>query len=164
MENNNINKIQKTKVRKTYSKWTNEEDEFLLKLINNIGSKWKFISKYFPNKTIYQIYNRYFILNPDLKKGKFSPEEDEKLVSLIKIHAYNWTKISKDFLDRSPKQLRSRYINFLSKNYDLSEITKEEKEIIFTNYPILGNRWNEYVKILTKKRSPTFIRKALFQN
>ena len=145
-----------------YSKWDIYEDKFLFQLVEWVGYKWTFISRYFPEKTVYQIYNRYFSLNPKLKKGKFSREEDLKLISFVNIHGLNWKKIANEFKDRSAKQLRSRYNNFHSKDYDESEITEEEKEIIFSNYSKLGNRWIDYTKILPKKRSPTLIRKVLF--
>ena len=74
----------------------------------------------------------------------------------------NWKKIANEFKNRSAKQLRNRYNNYLSKDYDESEITEEEKDIIFSNYPKLGNRWVDYTKILPRKRSPTFVRKVLF--
>jgi hypothetical protein len=149
--------------RKKYSKWNEIEDKKLLVIVDWIGYKWKFISRLFPDKTVYQVYNRYFSIDPDMKKGKFSKEEDSKLNSLVNTHGLNWRKIQKEFKNRSAKQLRSRYNNFLSKEYDESEMTEEEKQIIFSNYPILGNKWTDYMKILPKKRSTTQIRKVFFK-
>lgn len=155
----------KTEIKPKNKKWTKEEDDLLFYIVNNIGGKWKFISKYFPNKSVFQIHNRYVRINPNIKKGKFTKEEDKRIVELVNLHGKNWMKISMIVKDRTSKQIRSRYVNFLCKNYDeTSEITEEEKKIIFANYPILGNKWKEYTKLLEKNRSPGFIRKVLFKN
>jgi myb proto-oncogene protein len=154
------------KASKSKSKrWTKAEDSLLFFIVDNIGGKWKFISRYFPNKTIFQIHNRYISINPNISKGKFSMEEDKKVMELINSHGKNWTKLSIIMKNRTSKQIRSRYINYLCKNYDeSSEISAEEKKIIFENYPILGNKWREYTILLEKNRSPSFIRKVLFKN
>jgi len=95
--------------------WSMEEDEILLNLINTFGCKWKFISKYFKNKTLLEVYNRYFRINPSIKKGRFSEEEDRKILVLINIYGYNWKKISNEFENRSLKQIRSRCKLLLNK-------------------------------------------------
>ena len=155
-ESNNLN---------TNPKWTKEEDVLLYNLVNNIGGKWKFISKYFFNKAIFQIYNRYLKINPNVKKGKFTLEEDKQILELINIYGTNWTKLANFVKNRCAKQIRSRYINVLSKNYDdSSEITEEEKKLIFSFFPILGNKWKKYSRFLGIKRSPAFIRKILYKN
>jgi len=94
--------------------WTPKEDSFLINLINILGSKWKFMSKYFPNKSLLQIYNRYFRINPSIKKGRFSEDEDKKILDSINIHGYDWKEIVKCFADRNMKQIRTRYKLHLS--------------------------------------------------
>ena len=157
-------KSQKNEIKTIKTEWTCKQDELLLYIINNIGCKWKFISKYFPDKSIFQLYSRYMKINPFIKRSKFTNEEDSKLTELVQIHGFNWAKFSAIFKGRNPKQLRYRFIKYLSKNYDDSEILEEEKRIIYLNYPLIGNKWGEYTKLLDRNRSPAFIRKALFKN
>lgn len=142
--------------------WTKREDELLISYVEILGNKWKFISKYFPNKTTLQVYNRYLKIDPKIKKGRFSQDEDKLIIEMIQKYGTNWSKISSILKDRSAKQIRYRYQSHLKQNFDYSDVTQEEKEIIFANYPILGNKWEKYVKLLLRKRSPTFIRRVLF--
>ena len=143
--------------------WTKSEDYLLLSIINNIGCKWKFILKYFQNRTILQLYSRYTKINPNLKKGKFSKEEDKEIIDLVNIYGTNWCKIANILKNRTSKQIRSRYVNYLNKIYDNTEISEEEKETIFLYYPKLGNKWTEYSKILPRNRSAKFLRNKFFQ-
>ncbi len=159
-----FSKNDQTAIPKTNSKWTAEQDLFLLEIINNVGCKWKFISRYFPEKTIFQLYSRYLKIDPNIKRGRFTADEDKKIQELVALHGSNWAKIAKLVKNRSSKQIRYRYKNHLSKNYDESELSEDEKRIIFLNYPILGNKWNCYTNLLAKNRSPSFIRKVVFKS
>jgi len=108
----NINSLRFKKIS-NYKDWTKEEDDLLIYITNNIGSKWKFISKYFPKRNIYEVYNRYFRINPSLKKGRFSKEEDEIIIESLKTFGKNWAKIAKLLTNRTSKQIRSRFVNKL---------------------------------------------------
>lgn len=101
--------------------WSQEEDTLLVELIQRIGLKWRFLEKYFPDKTKNDIYKRFYRINPKVKKGKFSSEEDQQLVELIKINGFNWAKISKIIRNRTAKQIRSRYFNGLFKYFEENE-------------------------------------------
>jgi len=107
--------------------WTKEEDSLLINIVNNIGCKWKFISKYFPRRNIYEIYNRYFKINPSLKKGRFTQEEDDQIIEFIRIHGINWAKLARIMNNRTSKQIRSRYVNKLS-NLNSGNISLSTKE------------------------------------
>lgn len=109
--------LKKKKTVYNDEKWTEKEDKLLVELIHRIGLKWKFLEKYFPDKTKVEIYKRYYKINPKIKKGKFSYEEDQRLVELLKIHKFNWGKVAKIIESRTPKQIRSRYFNGLYKNF-----------------------------------------------
>jgi len=161
IKSNCLKKISK-KQKNSKTEWTKKQDEFLLFLIDNFGCKWKFISKYYPEKSIFQLNTRYLRINPYFKRSRFTSEEDQKLKELVKIYGFRWAKIAAIFKDRNPKQLRTRYTNYLSKNYDESESTEEERRIIRLNYPLLRNKLGEYAKLLNKKRSPAFLRKVIF--
>lgn len=120
----------KLKKISNYKKWTQEEDTLLLNIVNNIGTKWKFISKYFPKRNIFEIYNRYFKINPSLKKGRFSKEEDEQIIQFIKLFGMDWAGLAKIMKNRTSKQIRSRYFNKLHFfNLDNNSSTKEDNSI-----------------------------------
>lgn len=110
-----------TKASKGRSKktWSSKEDNFLVYLVNNIiGCKWKFISKYFPDKTMMQVYNRYRQINPNIKRGRFTRAEDEQIIELVKINGCNWAKLAAIMQSRSAKQIRARYIFRLKARFE----------------------------------------------
>ncbi len=100
--------------------WTKKEDELILYLVDTLGCKWRFISKFFPNKSLVQIYNRFFRINPVIKKGRFCKDEDEMILDQVKIIGTDWKKISKIFVNRTAKQLRTRYNLHLKKSIKVS--------------------------------------------
>lgn len=142
--------------------WTKEEDNLLTYLVNVIGCKWKFISKYFRNKTLLNVYNRYRRINPDIKRGHFTPEEDFQIIEMVKTHGFKWSKLADIMKTRSSKQIRARFMFRLDKNYDFSDMNEDEKKIIFEYYPKFRNKWSKYNEVLDKKRSPNAIRKLIF--
>lgn len=142
--------------------WTSEEDSFLINMVNSIGCKWKFISKYFPNKSTLQIFNRYRQVNPNIKRGRFTIEEDKKIVQLVKLHGTDWAKLSAIIKTRSAKQIRARYVFRLTQNYGTGELTDEEKKTVVDNYPLLRNDWKKYFVLLGRKIMPNLIREVIF--
>lgn len=121
------NKSSKLKKISNYKCWTQEEDDLLINIVNNIGTKWKFISKYFPKRNIFEIYNRYFKINPSLKKGRFSKEEDEQIIQFIKLNGMDWAGLAKIMNNRTSKQIRSCYFNKLHYiNSDNNSSSKED--------------------------------------
>lgn len=54
--------------------WTKEEDEMLMKMKDEYGSKWKLISNYFQNRTDAMVKNRYNLL---MRLNKKKNEEKE---------------------------------------------------------------------------------------
>lgn len=108
-----------TKMTKSSSK---DEDELLLFLTNNIGNKWKFISKYFPNKNTLECFKRFSIIDPRFKKGKFSEEEDNVILKTFSKSGCNWALIAKNMTQQSSKQIRSRFINLLKKHKKIEKI------------------------------------------
>jgi hypothetical protein len=55
------------------------------------------------------------VLQPGLKKGKWSAEEDQILFNWVKSNGANrWSKLSYTLQGRSSKQIRDRWINNLN--------------------------------------------------
>lgn len=61
--------------------WSKEEDELLLKLYNENGSKWSLIQSYFPKRSSNSIKNRwfYFLRKKDEKKSMNQKSIDSKI-------------------------------------------------------------------------------------
>jgi hypothetical protein len=64
------------------SQFTEEEDEKLLKLVEEYGRKWTEISKFIPGRTIQKLRNRYDALNkrPRKKETIDEPKGDPNIV------------------------------------------------------------------------------------
>lgn len=54
----------------TNSEWTKEQDELLLKKVEELGNKWKSMEKLFPGRTEIALRNRYKLLLRKESKGK----------------------------------------------------------------------------------------------
>ncbi len=135
-------------IRKNRSNWRKEEDLVLLQAGNSLKKKkWHVASNLIKTKTSFQCYQRYKLLNPSLKKGKWTPEEDQKLIKLVSIFGKSWNLISKIFKTRSNKQIMNRYEEYLNEIIDTKDFSNEEDEMIIKAYSKFGKNWNLYREI-----------------
>jgi len=150
-------------VRRKRSNWTKEQDSLLLQAANLTKHKrWLLASKLIKEKTPFQCHMRFKLLNPNLKKGKWTVEEDTKLIGLVAIFGKSWNIISKIFKNRSNKQVMNRYEEYLNNAEDFEDYFSEaEDQVIIQNYPQFGKKWNLYVNVL-KNRSSKKIKKRFF--
>lgn len=97
--------------------WTKEEDELLLKLCSRLNfikksdtpEYWRNIRRQFPNRSYSALHSHWkYVLQPTLKKGRFSAEEHENLKQLIK-EGKSFSEIARIVQNRSVVQLRSHY-------------------------------------------------------
>lgn len=103
------NKLENTK----RGKWSVDEDSRLLDAVNKFGTKkWCKISESVLTRNDAQCRERYLnVLNPDLKKFKWSEKEDQKLDKLVEKYGQgNWAKIANDLKGRTDAQCRRRYL------------------------------------------------------
>jgi len=134
------------KLRKAKIVWTREEDEIILKMGVYCKSKidWENLSKLLINKNRYQSFRRYCLINPKIRKGRFSSEEDSKLLKLINIHGSNWNLLSLMFKTRTPKQIKNRFENNLDPNLKKEKYTKDDDRLIMELFHIFENKWSKY--------------------
>jgi len=138
--------------KKNLPLWSEEEDNIIKNFINlKQKNKWKIIASKLLNKTPQQIYLRSKIIDPHLKKGKFSKEEDDKLKKLVDIFGYSWTFLSKFFKNRNSKQLRLRYTINLNHKLSKKKFSQEEDKTIMNLYKIYGNQWRRYKDHLSNR-------------
>lgn len=142
MENPVVSK-KSTIPRNWAKKWTPEEDERLLKAIEEYGFEWKKIAEVVETRNAGNCLQRWDrVLRPDRMKGQWLPEEDEKLVQLIAQGLPNWGQISKIMEGRSSKQCRERWINYLDPSLKHTPWTEEEDRLLMQLQATLGNRWS----------------------
>jgi hypothetical protein len=90
--------------------WTKEEDDQIVQLVKVYGKSWSKISKILISRNGKQIRDRYInVLDPFIKKGKFSEDEDQKLIELYYKYGPKWSTISKFFPNRTADMIKNRF-------------------------------------------------------
>ncbi|KAL1472531.1 hypothetical protein MTO96_022936 [Rhipicephalus appendiculatus] len=96
--------------------FSKDEDAQLLKLLKEHTVEgeiqWNKVTMSMPSRTRMQLSYRWDrVLNPNLRRGKFSYDEDKMLVMAVEAYGENWA-IIKDFLPgRTRHQCRERQVN-----------------------------------------------------
>lgn len=100
--------------------WTKEEDEMVIKLINEHGKNWSYVSNLILTKNSKQIRDRYINkLDNNVRIGKFSREEDEKILFYNAKFGRKWTKIANFFTGRTGDMIKNRYYSCIRKKINL---------------------------------------------
>lgn len=110
-------------------KWTKEEDNKIIELVNLYGKSWCQIAKEFKSRNGKQIRDRYLnVLDPSINKGKFTKEEDELLTKLYKQYGPKWAIISTFFPNRTTDMIKNRFHSSIKKQFFCQEIVKKYRE------------------------------------
>ncbi|KAJ6255613.1 hypothetical protein M0813_11173 [Anaeramoeba flamelloides] len=131
--------------------WSEHEDNKLEEIVKQYkGKNWSCVASYFKNKDATQCLHRWQkVLNPKVKKGRWSKEEDQKFNKYFKKYGENWSTIAKKMRHRTSKQCRERWKNVLDPNLQRTPWTIEEDKIILEKYEELGPKWSKIKKFLT---------------
>ncbi|CAF1265554.1 unnamed protein product [Rotaria sordida] len=137
--------------KKSYKKWTKEEDDRLREFIlSHDGLKdWSSISKYVGNdRTDAQCQHRWErFLDPSITKGPWTDEEDKKVIELVRDYgAKHWSLIAKELKGRVGKQCRERWHNHLNPLINKNPWTNDENLRLFILHQHFGNKWAEIAK------------------
>lgn len=133
----------------TQRKWTKEEDDLLLEIVENYTNrkiKWPEVSNKINGKTTRQCYSRYRQINPKLNKGAWTDKEDNDLMHFSKKYGKKWSMIAKLMKTRSSKQIRDRYLNCLDENLTKTPFSAEDDQRILELVQEYGSNWSLIAK------------------
>lgn len=138
-KNNKNEKESEEKGKMKRRKFTEEEDEKLKKLVEEMGSKkWEDIAKLMPGRTGRQCRDRYQnYLIPGFFNGQWSQQEDDLLNLKYLEYGSQWSKITKFFSHRSANSLKNRWNYFVSRHLDVAPC--ENIHTIYTNIDLNAN-------------------------
>eukprot|EP01112_Ceratiomyxa_fruticulosa_P009953 TRINITY_DN2613_c0_g1_i11.p1 TRINITY_DN2613_c0_g1~~TRINITY_DN2613_c0_g1_i11.p1 ORF type:complete len:329 (+),score=56.74 TRINITY_DN2613_c0_g1_i11:126-1112(+) len=100
-------------IRRPPNKWTKEESERLIGLVERMGDKkWKKIAQSFgAGKTGAQCAQHWKrVLCPVIRKGAWNVDEEEQLFILVEKHGQAWKKIASELVNRTDIQCRYQYL------------------------------------------------------
>jgi transposase-like protein len=142
--------------KRQYDKWSQEEDEALVKLYEEFGDNWAKISERMPanedgnRRTAQQCQLRMKnVLALDIRRGDWSPEEDEELLMLHEKWGDKWGKISEgmpvnaDGKRRTLNQCRQRMKCVLASDIRRDKWSREEDEALVKLYEEWGDKWGK---------------------
>ncbi|CAD8146281.1 unnamed protein product [Paramecium pentaurelia] len=98
--------------------WTQEEDDKLTQLVQDIGKQWVKIAKCFGNITGKQARDRYINkLDQSIKKQPWTYEEDMFILDQYIINGPRWTKISNHLNGRPENHVKNRFYSYIKRKY-----------------------------------------------
>ncbi|OHT12122.1 Myb-like DNA-binding domain containing protein [Tritrichomonas foetus] len=115
---NNLQCHHSLPVKHLKRKFTQEEDELLLSIVQKTGPcKWDKIAAAIPGRNGRQCRDRYInYLSPNVNHDEWTIEEDLLLRSKVKELGTCWSQISKYFVGRTGPALKNRWYCHLSRN------------------------------------------------
>ncbi|OHT00925.1 Myb-like transcription factor [Tritrichomonas foetus] len=124
--------MQQISMKGCKSRWSTEEDELLIKSVNDNGtSNWTLVSSYLKNRTGKQCRERWANhLNPILIKDEWTIDDDALLIKLVNLYGHQWSTITKGFRGRSINSVKNRFgwlkrhTNYFNNLY-LSNLTRQ---------------------------------------
>lgn len=109
--------------------WKKEEDFKILDLVNKYGKSWSKISKLLSTRNGKQIRDRFInVLDPEIRKGKFTEEEDRKLITLFQQNGPKWATIAKYYPNRTADMIKNRFHSSIKKKISADIPEKSSKE------------------------------------
>ena len=100
--------------------WKKDEDYQIIELVMKHGKSWSKISKILGTRNGKQIRDRFInVLDPEIRKGKFTDEEDRKLIMLFKQYGPRWATIAKQYPNRTADMIKNRFHSSIKKKVGL---------------------------------------------
>lgn len=96
--------------------WSKEEDQNILSLVSIYGKSWSKLAKIMKSRNGKQIRDRFInVLDPDVKKGKFSYKEDRRIKELYLKYGPRWATIARGLPNRTPDMIKNRFHSSIKK-------------------------------------------------
>ena len=96
--------------------WAKEEDLRILSLVEIYGKSWSRLAKIMRSRNGKQIRDRFInVLDPLVKKEKFSYREDKKIKELYIKFGPKWATIAKALPNRTPDMIKNRFHSSIKK-------------------------------------------------
>jgi len=135
--------------------WSKEEDDLILQMVRTHGKSWSKISKLLLTRNGKQIRDRFInVLDPEIKKGKFTEEEDNLLIKLYLNHGPRWARMAKYFPSRTADMIKNRFHSSIKKIFfgnHLFEIKSNSK--LAKSLALLREKKKYYLKRTKGKQS-----------
>jgi myb proto-oncogene protein len=119
--------------------WKKEEDHAIVELVNKYGKSWSKISKILGTRNGKQIRDRFInVLDPEIKKGKFTEDEDRKLIMLFNQYGSKWATISKYYPNRTADMIKNRFHSSIKKKLgERIDFSVDDSNVRFYNLYLL---------------------------
>lgn len=119
--------------------WKKEEDHAIVELVNKYGKSWSKISKILGTRNGKQIRDRFInVLDPEIKKGKFTDDEDKKLIMLFNQYGSKWATISKYYPNRTADMIKNRFHSSIKKKLgERIDFSVDDSNVRFYNLYLL---------------------------
>jgi hypothetical protein len=113
--------------------WKKDEDLKIIDLVLKFGKSWSKISKHLGTRNGKQIRDRFInVLDPEIRKGKFTDDEDKKLVLLFKQYGPRWATIAKYYPNRTADMIKNRFHSSIKKKLTGEDMEKFDFSKDFT--------------------------------
>jgi len=102
--------------------WKHTEDSYILELVSKYGKAWSKISSILGTRNGKQIRDRFTnVLDPEIKKGKFTDEEDTQIFNLYVKYGSKWSTIAQHFPKRTADMIKNRFHSSIKKRISNSD-------------------------------------------
>ncbi|CAD8123504.1 unnamed protein product [Paramecium sonneborni] len=99
-------------------RWTQNEDDALLRIFKEIGPQWNAIARQMKIKTGKQVRRRYKnFLDPNLNHGPINEAEDERIFQNYLKYGSQWSKIAQEMPGRSENMVKNRFYSYIKEKY-----------------------------------------------
>eukprot|EP01016_Furgasonia_blochmanni_P034842 TRINITY_DN3800_c0_g1_i2.p1 TRINITY_DN3800_c0_g1~~TRINITY_DN3800_c0_g1_i2.p1 ORF type:complete len:202 (-),score=14.22 TRINITY_DN3800_c0_g1_i2:393-998(-) len=139
---------------KEKKKWSKEEDEMLLNIVQVYGTNnWKQISNHIEGRDTYQCFQRWFkFVNPKISRGNWKLQEDIKLALAVECYEEGkWILVASHFETRTDVQCRERWCNILDPKLNCGDWTHAEDQELMRLYHLNGPKWSRIAKDVSEK-------------
>ncbi|CAD8204672.1 unnamed protein product [Paramecium pentaurelia] len=129
-------------------RWTQIEDQTLLRIFRQLGPCWNAIAKQMKNKTGKQVRRRYKnFLDPNLNHGPMTELEDEMIYKEYLKHGSQWSQISEKMPGRSENMIKNRFYSFIKQKY------LNQPNLYFKIKPLDENQKEEFSSVVEQSEN-----------